>query len=66
MDWLPTLDSFDLLVHKQALGSHCYKMRHNTSLVVSNMVGPSQPITFEKNLITKIGVTLSGLPAVSL
>ncbi|XP_078438198.1 wax ester synthase/diacylglycerol acyltransferase 11-like isoform X2 [Wolffia australiana] len=39
-----------------------YKFRQNSSMLLSNVVGPSGPIKLGTNLITNIGVTLSCLP----
>ncbi|XP_078438027.1 wax ester synthase/diacylglycerol acyltransferase 4-like isoform X2 [Wolffia australiana] len=44
------------------VASLVYKFSQNSSMLLSNIVGPSGPIKLDTNLITNIGVTLSCLP----
>ncbi|XP_078438382.1 wax ester synthase/diacylglycerol acyltransferase 11-like [Wolffia australiana] len=47
----------------ETMASIDYKFRHNTSILFSNVVGPSCPTKLGGNPITHIGVTLSRLSA---
>ncbi|XP_078438028.1 wax ester synthase/diacylglycerol acyltransferase 11-like isoform X3 [Wolffia australiana] len=48
------------------VASLVYKFSQNSSMLLSNIVGPSGPIKLDTNLITNIGVTLSCLPGVRM
>ncbi|XP_078439576.1 wax ester synthase/diacylglycerol acyltransferase 5-like [Wolffia australiana] len=50
------------LIGTENMASLGYKFRQNSSMLLSNIVGPSGPIKLATNLITNIGVTVSCLP----
>ncbi|XP_078443118.1 wax ester synthase/diacylglycerol acyltransferase 2-like [Wolffia australiana] len=50
------------LFGRKSLESLHGNFRSNSSLFLSNIVGPSHPIAFANNLVTRMGVTLSDLP----